>query len=327
MTSFRLPSGPGATRRALLLAAAGAAASTGPAEAQTMPVTVGRDGWLFAQWDSVDVRMADVQRTLPVISQAISIIKGAGIGVAILLVPSKTRLYRQYLPPNLRVSAELDRRYGVAMAEFRKAGAIVPDLDTVFRERARNVQLWFKSDTHWTPMAAEIAAVEMAKAVGPTIPPSSRPGTQVTPLITRQHARGDLVRFLPDNQRSSYGMESYQVRDIVNAGGQNALIADDSADVALVGNSYVEPRYAFQPILSNQLMRPVSLFWKPNNVGPYSGLVQFLSSETFKQQRPKVIIWTQLELDLETSPTSGSWGQNGMTVDKFLSEVRRGVAA
>ncbi|MCR0982468.1 alginate O-acetyltransferase AlgX-related protein [Roseomonas populi] len=319
----------GTARRSLLLGAAAATLAAPAVRAQAPGLVVaGTNGWLFTVWDKAnDWPLENMRLANPLISQAIGIMRGAGIQMSILLIPSKTVLYKQFLPPNVRFQADLDRRYGIAMEEFRRAGAIVPDIQATFRARQSAVQLWFKTDSHWTPMAAEIAAVEMAKAVGPTLPPSSRPGTQVTTLINRQLPRGDLVRLLPQGQRDAYGMEPYQVREIASSGSQNDLIADDTADVALIGNSYVEPRYLFQPILSNQLMRPVSLFWKPNNVGPWATILQYLSSDLFKQQRPKVIIWTHLELDLIAGPSSGGWSQNAMPPERFISELRRGVGA
>ncbi|WP_338662842.1 hypothetical protein VQH23_22195 [Pararoseomonas sp. SCSIO 73927] len=319
----------GTARRSLLLGAGAAALSASVARAQAPGLVIaGTDGWLFGAWDRAnDAPLDNMRAATSVISQAIGILRGAGIQVAMLLIPSKTVLYRQFLPSNVRFQADLERRYGIAAGEFRRAGAIVPDVQAAFRARQPSVQLWFKTDSHWTPMGAEIAAVEMAKAVGPTLPPSSRPGTQVTALVNRQYPRGDLVRLLPAAQRDGYGVEPYQIREIASSGSQNDLIADDTADVALIGNSYVEPRYLFQPILSNQLMRPVSLFWKPNNVGPWATILQYLSSDLFKQQRPKVIIWTHLELDLSTGPSSGGWSQNAMSADKFIADLRRGVGA
>jgi alginate O-acetyltransferase complex protein AlgJ len=322
----------GTSRRSLLagLGALGLASTTGrDAKAAVSGLAVvGKDGWLFPVWDRVsEADPGQVRQTAQVIGQAIGILKSAGLDTAIMLIPSKGRTYRQFLPNDLRVAPDTDRRYSAVLNELRRPGAILADLDTPFRAKASSVQLFFKSDTHWTPMGAELAAVEVAKAIGPTMPRSSRPGTHVTTLVNKTHARGDLVRNLPDAQRASYGPEPYQIRDIVNAAGQNALIADDTSDITIVGNSYMEPKYGFQPILSNQLSRPVSLFWKPNNVGPFSTLLQYVSSDSFRQQRPKVIAWTHLEFDIPGLPSSSGWSQNAMSPEKFLGDLRRAVGA
>jgi alginate O-acetyltransferase complex protein AlgJ len=332
MTGSTSPRRSGIDRRGLFagLGAFAAVSATGRGARAAVAglAVIGKDGWLFPVWDRVsDVDMNQVRQTSRVIGEAMGILKAGGIDTAIMLIPSKGRTYRQFLPNDLRVSPDADRRYNAVLGDLRRPGAILPDLDTVFRAKAPSVQLFFKSDTHWTPMGAELAAVEVAKAIGPAMPRSSRPGTQVSTLVNKMQPRGDLVRNLPDTQRASYGPEPYQIREIVNAGGQNALIADDTSDITIVGNSYMEPRYGFQPILSNQLSRPVSLFWKPNNVGPFATLLQYVSSEGFKQQRPKVIAWTHLEFDIPGLPSSSGWSQNAMSPDKFLSDLRRAVGA
>lgn len=320
-------------RRHLLAASAGlgcALAAPGIVRAQGTPslAVVGKEGWLFALWDKVNEDDASKVRPVSqVLTRAIATLKAARIEVAMILIPSKARTYRQFLPDTIRVAPPVERRYANALSEYRQAGALAPDLDTAFRARAASTQLFFKTDTHWTPMGAEVAAVEAARAIGPTLPASSRPGLQVTAPIARTAPRGDLVRNLPEAQRTEYGPEPFVVRDVVAAGGQNALLADDSSDVTLVGNSYMEPKYGFQPILSNQLGRPVSLFWKPNNIGPYATMLQYVASPGFREQRPKLLLWTYLEVDFTAGPASSGWGNNAMGPDKFLNDLRQAISA
>ncbi|MBP0444032.1 hypothetical protein J8J14_04510 [Roseomonas sp. SSH11] len=319
------------SRRALL-GAAGLAAIPGRLRAQTAGAAViGKEGWLFPIWDKTDqINTRELTQTLNVMGQTAGILRSAGIATAYVLAPSKARTYRQYLPNNTRISADIDRRYATAVAEMRKAGAIVPDLDAAFRARANDAEgLFFKTDTHWTPLGAELAAAETAKAVAQAnvLPASSRPGLQLQPAMVKTQGRGDLVRNLPEAQRQAYGPERYQIREPVAATGAAALVADDSADVAVIGNSYSQPLYGFHASLSNQMNRPVSLFWKPNNFGPYNILLSYLASEGFKRQRPKLITWVQLEFDLPGLPTSSGWGQNAISVDQYLADLRRAVGA
>lgn len=330
MTPAHAPLNLLASRRSLLGAAAAGFAATS-AGAQTVGAAViGKDGWLFPLWDKVGpLNTPEVRQTTQIMGQAIGILRSAGIATTVALIPSKARTYRQFLPDNMRVAPDTDRRYAAVIADYRAAGSIAPDIDTPFRARANGPEpIFFKSDTHWMPAAAEIAAAEIAKAVAQAnaLPPSSRPGTQLGQPVAKTQARGDLVRNLPEAQRASYAPERYQIREAV-AAGASALLADDTADVAMVGNSYSQPLYGFASLLSNQMNRPVSLFWKPNNFGPYNILLSYLASESFKQQKPKMIVWVQLEWDIPALPTGSGWGQNAMSADKFLGEVRRAVGA
>jgi len=318
-----------ASRRSLLGAAVGGFAAT-TAGAQTVgAAVVGKDGWLFPLWDKVGpLNTPEVRQTTQIMGQAIGILRSAGIATTVALIPSKSRTYRQFLPDGMRVAPDTDRRYAAAIADYRAAGAITPDIDTPFRTRASGPDpIFFKSDTHWMPVGAEIAATETAKAVAQAnvLPPSNRPGLQLGQPVAKTQPRGDLVRNLPEAQRASYAPERYQIREQV--AGSSTLLADDAADVAMVGNSYSQPLYGFSSLLSNQLNRPVSLFWKPNNFGPYNILLSYLTSEGFKQQKPKMIVWVQLEWDIPALPTGSGWGQNAMPAEKFLGDVRRAVGA
>ena len=299
-----------------------------PAAAQSSFAIVGKDGWLFAVWDKIsEDEPHQVRQATGVVTRAIGILRAARIEVTVLVIPSKARTYRQFLPDGMQVAPGADRRYAAYLNDLRAAGALSPDLETAFRARAAGTPLFFKSDTHWTPMGAELAAVETAKVVGPALPPSSRPGLQVSAPINRVSPRGDLVRNLPEAQRAAYAPEPYQVRDVVAPAGQNALLADDAAEVTIVGSSYMEPRYAFQPVFSNQIGRPVGLFWKPNSIGPFATLMQYLTSADFRQHRPRMLVWAQLELDMPAGPSSSGWGTNAMSPDKFLGDLRQAVAA
>src|SRR4051794_31913247 len=162
-----------ATGRRPLLAglgglALGAAVGRPAVAAPSGLAVIGKEGWLFPLWDAMSRYDQALLRTVTQqVTDAAGILKTAGIETVVAMIPSKVRTYRQYLPDDTKVAAETDKRYGAAMAEMSRA-ALVPDLDAAFRavrsgQPAR--QLYFKTDTHWMPAAAEIAATEVAKRI------------------------------------------------------------------------------------------------------------------------------------------------------------------
>lgn len=299
---------------------------------QTSLVEIGTDGWLFPVWDRlVRVDMAALRNALQTVVETIGILRAARIQVAICLIPSRKRMMRQFLPAGSQVSPEAAQRYTMTVAECARAGAVVPDLDALFRAQMQRDPahlLFFKTDTHWTPMGAEAAAVEMARAMRAQmqLPPSSRPGTRLGDLRPMQLAAGDLTQHLTPAQRAAYGPEQSLIRQILPPEGAAALIEDDSFDTMLIGTSNVQPRFGFQPVLSNQLVRPVGLSWKPNNVGTYFTLLEYLRSDGFRQQRPRAIVWNHLEQDMVNTPNNPAWGSAAMAPAEFLNQVRRAVA-
>lgn len=322
------------SRRGLLAAPALVAAL--PAAAQqggSGLVQVGTQGWLFPVWDKVDLLdQTSLRETVQTITSAVTALRAGRMDVVVCLIPSRKRLMRQYLPAGTRFLPDIERRYAYPMAEMRRAGALVPDLDAHLRnvmQREPNRQLFWKTDTHWTPVGAEVAAIEVARQMREQLgmPASPRPGTRLGDLRPMTLAAGDLARFLPQAQRSAYGPEESWIRQILGVEGPAALLEDDATDVTVVGTSNVQPRFGFQPVLSNQLLRPAGLFWKPNNLGAYFALVEYLKSEDFRRNRPRALVWNLLEPDMVTSTNNPAWGQAAMPAASFLSEIRRLVGA
>lgn len=323
------------TRRATLgvaLAAPALILSRPAAAQQPTLVEVGTNGWLFPVWDRINrVDLVAIRASLQTVTEAITILRAARIQVVICLIPSKKRLMRQFLPAGATVSPEAAQRYSLTVAETVRAGALVPDLDALFRthiEREPGRLLFFKTDTHWTPFGAELAAVETARQMRERLqlPASPRPGTRLGDLRPMVLAAGDLTQHLPPAQRANFGPEESLIRQILAPEGAAALIEDDSYDTVIVGTSNVQPRFGFQPVLSNQIIRPVGLSWKPNNLGTYAALLDYVRSEAFKRQRPRALVWNHLEQDMASSSSNSAWGTAAIPAAEFLNQLRRAVA-
>jgi alginate O-acetyltransferase complex protein AlgJ len=337
MSTSTARTGFGLTRRLVLTGlASGTLASVAPGQhanaAVVNGVLVGKDGWLFLAWDSPErADLARVRQVAQLANAAVAILKRANIETAIVLNPAKTRVYRDALPDGVHYLPDAERRYAVALEELRRPGTLVPDLDMLFasvRKARPSEELFFKANTHWTALGAETAAVEVATEIKQRfrLPPSSRPGTQLGPYVKRLLERKDLADMLPPAERSKYPLEEYFVHQVLNTQGQAALLDDDSDDTAVVGNSYMHPLWNFVPMLSNQLNRPVWLAWKVHLVGPYRTLIDYVGSEPFRRQRPKLVVWNLHELDMECAPNVGAvWGQNAMPPQAFLSNLSRAI--
>jgi alginate O-acetyltransferase complex protein AlgJ len=334
MYRTRLTSGTTVSRRSLIAAFAAALSVSpfGPTRAATIynGTVVGKAGWLYLVWDDprrIDPRL--LQRVTQNIGRTVDALKSGGIDTVIALVPAKARLYSEFTPDDFKFSSESEPRYAIALEALRASGALVPDLATFFtalRKSEPTKQLYFKGDTHWTAFAAERAAVEIARQMKEKLhlPASAHPGTRFGGGATVLTAKGDLSEMLPKAMQKDFPAESYQIPEVVVPKARNALIEDDDADVAVVGNSFMQPKLDFAATLSNQLDRPVSLTWKVHTVGPYRVMLDYLGSESFKRRRPKVIVWNFHELDMMILPDSdGAFPEDAMTSDAFLTQVRR----
>ena len=295
---------------------------------------IGKGGWLFLVWDDPrEANLKAVGQVSEVVNSTVTILKSAGISTVVALVPSKSRIYADVLPDDITWSPEATRRYALALNDLRSSGALVPDLSQILsqlRQTRPDEKVWFKCDTHWTAWAAEHAAVELARQMKEhlNLPPSKRPGMHLGPTISRVHTRSDLSTVLSPDQRASYPDESYDIQWPVALSAQSALTDDDVADVVVVGSSYFQPKYNFTAMLSNQLERPVTLHWQVHNFGPYATMLSYLGSNEFKRQRPKAIVWSFLETDLEIGPDNKlSWAESAMTRDAFLAGVKHSLGS
>ena len=322
------------TRRSLLPTAF-ASLST-PALAQLRGnLVIGRDGWLFAGWE--DVRRAANQRMRPVLqllSQTVRTLREADIAVGISLAPTRARLFADMLPPDFQPNADASRRYELALEELRHSGAVVPDMLTLFSglRTSQREALFFKADSHWTATGAEAAANEMGRALREAhpLPASRRPGTRLGNYLTNVHS-GDLLALLPEADKSRYPPERFRIRQAAAASGggsvEGGLLADDGADVVIIGNSYMQPYFGYPQVLSAALNRPVSLVWKTARVGPYKTLLDYVTGSQFRAGRPRLLVWHLMEGSLEQMPDAASWWETSSLIPgpQFINELSRAV--
>lgn len=319
-------------RRAAFGLSASALAAQG-ARAQGRPGAIrGRDGWLFLEWDDpANVDLTNMPRISGLLRDATALIRGKGIDVAFVVLPSKYRIYRDMLPPGHGYTQLADQRLALVLQELRGGSPLVPDLAAPLLERRRSApqdQLFFKADTHWTPTGAAVTAAEMARQIRATIrlPASRAPGTRLGPPTTETRLRADLREFLPVADRAAYPNERFTIRPAVAARG--GLLDTAASDVAIIGNSFMAPEFNFHAELSAGLERPVSLEWKIQTIGPFKTMVDYLASPLFRREKPKLILWTLLEGVMNLNPENrGAYPQSHMTGAAFLDGIRQALAA
>jgi alginate O-acetyltransferase complex protein AlgJ len=319
-------------RRALLAAAAAAAGPAATARAELRGSSAfGSQGWIFPTWE--DIRRVDLQRTRQVcgfIVRAAQELRRHEIETVFTLAPTRTRIYADMLPPEFRPSPEAERRYAVALEELRRGSSVVPDLAALLTalRQSQPQPVFFRADSHWTSVAAEAAATETARLMRSALqlPPSAQPGLRLGAAEPRTQDN-DLLGDVPLAEQHRWPAERYQGHRFT-APGPGALIEAEGGDVAIVGNSYMQAPLGFPPMLSNQLDRPVVLFWQTARFGPYRTLLDYLASPAFARSRPRALVWHFNEGSMEKPcDDAGWWAQNAMPPLQFMAELRRLAAA
>ncbi|WP_116137907.1 alginate O-acetyltransferase AlgX-related protein [Trinickia diaoshuihuensis] len=325
-------------RTALCVATLGALAATGAVTALTSAsaqaqaqdassiVIKGKDGWLFPGWGSLtSVDMRGIDNDTRLIQQARDLFAARGIKLEVLLLPDKTRFYQDKLPDGRALSPEVQARYAAILGKLKQAGIPAFDDEAVLRKlRDAGDNVFYRTDQHWTQVAADATAEATARMIAHDVPAlDGRPGTGM-PLGSMFNERryGDLAElFLTADEKKQVGREVYSVRR--QAEGQS-LIDDAPAPVHVTGHSMVQPYFGFPQKLSNLIDRPVSVNWKPGNVGQWIMLLEYVESPEFKAHKPQVLIWQMFEPTYAQGPdASGLWDNASiMSTETWLSRLK-----
>ncbi|WGV55848.1 twin-arginine translocation pathway signal [Stenotrophomonas indicatrix] len=308
--------------RLLLLAAVCALAAAGPLQAQAPAAPVaaanqdssivltGKDGWLFPAWGSLtDVDSAAVARNTALIAEAQRTLAAAGVKLQVLVLPDKALFYEDKLPDGKRLGDAVRGRYALELSGLVNAHVPAVDALQAMRQVKQGGQeVFYRSDQHWTQPAADAVAAAVAAKVKEQVPTLAGQAGSGMPLGSEIKERrfGDLAElFLTDEQRRAIGRDTFTVRRQAE---QQSLLDDAPAPVHVTGHSMVQPYFGFPQKLSNLIDRPVSVNWKPGNVGHWVMLLEYLESPAFKQNKPQVLVWQMFEPSYPQGPDArGQW--------------------
>nr|WP_244109452.1 twin-arginine translocation pathway signal [Burkholderia anthina] len=298
---------------------------------QTSSIVInGKDGWLFPGWGSltqVDVRGIDNSTQL--IAQARDLLAARGVKLEVLLLPDKTLFYEDRLPDGRALSPEVKARYGQIVSKLAQAGIPTFDDAAVLRRvKSSGQEVFYRTDQHWTQVAADATAEATAAMIGRDVSKlDGRPGTGMTlGQLFNERRYGDLAElFLTAEEKKQVGREVYSVRRQTDG---QSLVDDAPAPVHVTGHSMVQPYFGFPQKLSSLIDRPVSVNWKPGNVGPWIVLLDYVESPAFRQERPQVLVWQMFEPTFAQGPdAAGLWDNASiLSANAWLDRVKTALS-
>ena len=129
-------------------------------------VLVGQAGWLFltdeVRFDRDGSAHLNIRTQL--FADAARSLDQRGVKLVIALVPDKARLYAGYLPSGLYPTYNLSR-YENALVSLQQHNVTVVDLLTPLTAAASQAEVYYRSDTHWNQVGAQVSANAVAIAV------------------------------------------------------------------------------------------------------------------------------------------------------------------
>ncbi|MFJ2546671.1 alginate O-acetyltransferase [Pseudomonas sp. NPDC087612] len=262
-------------------------------------VVLGREHWLFSDEEFKPVANSDQyeQENLALIRGVRDTLQQHGVQLVLAIVPAKARLYPEYVGEQTPASLHTDL-YNEFHAQARQAGVFAPDLLAPLQEAKARGQVFLRTDTHWTPMGAEVVAQHLAAAVARQTLLNGEPQQFVTEQRQSAPYKGDLTNFLPLDPLFSNLLpppDNLQKRSTrpAEAEGESgdALFADSEIPVALIGTSYsANPNWNFLGALQ-QALRSDVVNYAEDGHGPLLPMLKYLQTDAFKNSAPQVLIW------------------------------------
>ncbi|MCP3752376.1 alginate O-acetyltransferase [Pseudomonas sp. SBB6] len=262
-------------------------------------VVLGREHWLFSDEEFKPVANSDQfeQENLALIRGVRDTLQQRGVQLVLAIVPAKARLYPEYLGEQTPASLHTDL-YNEFHAQARQAGVFAPDLLAPLQDAKARGQVFLRTDTHWTPLGAEVVAQHLAAAVARQTLLNGEPQQFVTEQRQSAPYKGDLTNFLPLDPLFSNLLpppDTLQKRSTrpAQAEGENgdALFADNEIPVALIGTSYsANPNWNFLGALQ-QALRSDVVNYAEDGHGPLLPMLKYLQTDAFKNSAPQVLIW------------------------------------
>ena len=257
-------------------------------------VLVGTDGWLYTTEEFELHPNAAQARTDKVayIRQVQRELRTHGAKLVIALVPEKARLYPEHLG---RYALPSYNRtvYADFKSSLERAGVTTADVLSAMRRAKPQGAEFLRTDTHWTPFGAQVAAREIARTVKQAAPQLDLPPTSFKTTTDRPKPHGgDLLRYLPipaDLAPAPDTIRQASTEPTDPAGG--GLLGGASIPIALIGTSYsANEKWNFDGALKEAFGADVLNVAKEGK-GPIIPMREYLKGQDFQASPPQLVIW------------------------------------
>lgn len=264
-------------------------------------VLIGDDGWLFTkeEFDYAQDHDAQIEKKISFIAKTQKIFAQKNTRLLVLLVPAKARIYEEHLGryeyPDYKKSVYAKTLRALGTRSIATAD-ILPAMQRATREQA----LFLRTDTHWTPTGAQLAAQATAETMR-----TQWPGLTLAPAQFRNSGKrevcheGDLLRYIPLGPLAEKigpppdMLQVVKTEKISADTPENAtsLFGAEDLPVTLVGTSYsANPDWNFAGFLQQSLRTDV-LNVAQEGQGPFETMKKYLADGAFRDNPPELVVW------------------------------------
>lgn len=262
-------------------------------------VVLGKEDWLFSDEEFKTYADAETRARshLALVTWVRDELQRRGSTLLIALLPSKARVYPEHLGRRKPSAIHADL-YPRLARDLIAAGVMHTDLLGALKNGKTEDAVFLRTDTHWTPWGARVAAQAIARQL--TSAKLAGQGSTVyhTQTAAPQPHRGDLFSFLPLDPYFAALLppgEQIAVPQTASAAETTSaadLFGDDKAPtVALIGTSYsANTLWNFTGALQQALREDV-VNYAQQGKGPFVAMLDYLARTDLPATPPRLVIW------------------------------------
>lgn len=277
-------------------------------------VVIGQDDWLFTKYEfATPADAQDTSATVELLEKANKLFKQADITLALVIVPSKVRIYSDKLPANKPLDPYTNGKYENIYKTLIENGVNVVNLNQAFLtspKRNTDTPLFLHQDTHWASTGALLAAETIKAEIDrnpdlnkawQSVPEEKYTLTWDTKKVLSR-AR-DLVRLLPAGAPAFAPERTMLFKVAKESKKQTGLLTGDvKVGITVIGSSYTNKNTGYPDGLRFTLQRNLLDISLPVDQGPWFGMESYLKDDAFKTNKPKLIIWEIPEREFRSPP-------------------------
>ncbi len=258
--------------------------------------------WLFRTREDLRTEFDTTPGGYKRLQQVHDAFKKRGVELVVVYQPTRGLVNRNMLNPEEKAAFDYQkalRNYQAMLQRFSKMGYNVPDLSPLTNEQLaaadQGKDFYFRGDQHWTPYGAERAAKIVADTVHKMPAFEGIPRKEFeTKKSGRMGKTGTLHNVAGQLCGTSYAvqyMDQFATEPKGTSGGGDDLFGDSgNAQITLVGTSHSGKNYNFSGFLEQYIGADVLNVAFPGG-GLEGSMIQYLGSEEFKNNPPKILVW------------------------------------
>ena len=257
--------------------------------------------WLFRTREDLRTEFSTTPAGYKRLQQVHDAFKARGVELVVVYQPTRGLVNRNMLNPADKAAFNYEkalRNYQAMLKRFAQMGYNVPDLSPLTNEQLPAAQqgkdFYFRGDQHWTPYGAERAAKIVADTVHsmpafadiPRREFESHPSGRMGKTGTLHNVAGQLCG-------TSYAvqyMDQFVTEPKGESGGDDLFGDSGNPQITLVGTSHSGKNYNFSGFLQQYIGADVLNVAFPGG-GLEGSMIQYLGSEEFQNNPPKILVW------------------------------------